>query len=390
MTRLFIVITMLYWFSMYVYMPILTPFAEGLGASWRMVGLIVGSYGFTQMLIRIPIGILSDRIGRRKVFVFTGILLAFISSIGIGMSTIPGMVLVFRALAGVAAATWVIFTVLYSSYFPPEEAAKAMGVIMFYTSLGQLFATTLGGFLAEHFGTQIPFILGGIIGLFGLLLSIQIKEPRISTEPLQEPLQLKQLLKVGFSPLLLNTSILAVLVQAINFSTIYGFNQSYAARLGATDTQLSILMFTSALATALASLTSGVIAEKFGKKRLIIFSFLLMAVSSVTVPYTSSMRILYSTQVFNGYGRGLVFPVLMGMSIESVSVDKRSTAMGFFQAIYGLGMFGGPVLVGYISDLWGLHAGYLFVGAIGLLGSIFAGKMITDKKQLIQSTSVLD
>lgn len=387
MTKLFIVITMIYWFTMYIYMPILTPLAEGLGASLRMVGLIVGSYGFTQMLIRIPIGILSDRIGRRKIFVNVGILLALISTIGIGLSTVPGMVLVFRALAGVAAATWVVFTVLYSSYFPPDEAAKVMGVIMFYTSLGQLFATTLGGFLADYFGTKIPFVVGGVVGLVGLLFSTQIKEPDTSS---QEPIQLKQLFKVGRSPLLLNISILAILVQAINFSTIYGFNQSYAAGLGAADTQLSILMFTSALATALASLRSGAFAEKVGEKRLIVFSFLLMAVSSVTVPYTSSIRVLYFTQIFNGYGRGLVFPVLMGMSIESVSVDKRSTAMGFFQAIYGLGMFGGPVLVGYISDLWGLHAGYLFVGAIGLIGAILAGRMITDKKQFIKIPSALD
>ena len=59
MAKLFVLITVIYWFSLYVYMPILTPYVEGLGASLSMVGLVVGSYGFTQMLIRIPLGIYS-------------------------------------------------------------------------------------------------------------------------------------------------------------------------------------------------------------------------------------------------------------------------------------------------------------------------------------------
>ena len=77
----------------------------------------------------------------------------------------------------------------------------------------------------------------------------------------------------------------------------------------------------------------------------------------------------------------MIFPALMGMSIASVPEEKRSTAMGFFQAIYGLGMFGGPVVIGYISHLWGLQSGYLAVGILGLVGAGLAGKFIYGKKQ---------
>ena len=46
-----------------------------------MVGLVVGSYGLIQMLLRIPLGIWSDRIGKRKVFITIGVLLALGSSL---------------------------------------------------------------------------------------------------------------------------------------------------------------------------------------------------------------------------------------------------------------------------------------------------------------------
>jgi len=59
--------------SLYAYVPILSPYAESLGASYKMVGMIIGSYGFTQMLLRIPLGIISDKMGNRKLFIISGI-----------------------------------------------------------------------------------------------------------------------------------------------------------------------------------------------------------------------------------------------------------------------------------------------------------------------------
>ncbi|HHX02122.1 MAG TPA: MFS transporter [Firmicutes bacterium] len=366
MTNLFIAVTLIYWFSLYVYMPILTPYVEGMGASLSMVGLILGSYGFTQMLIRIPLGIYADRIGKRKIFVIFGVACAAISCIGLGVASTPWLALVFRGLAGVAAAAWVIFTVMYASFYPAEQSGKAMAVIMFYTSLGQLVASTLGGFAADALGYKAPFIIGGSVGLVGLVLSTRIKEPAIS----KQPLQIKSLIKVGFDPQLLWVSTLALLVQAINFATIYGFNQSYAASIGANDQQLTLLMLVSSLAIALASRASDLVAAKIGERQAIVLSFVMMMLASASVPYTSSMFVLYLTQAVNGFGRGLIYPVLLSLSIKSISPDKRSTAMGFFQALYGIGMTAGPVFAGWISDLFGMKMGYLSVAFMGVLGCL--------------------
>ncbi len=71
-----------------------------------MIGLVVGSYGFTQMLVRIPLGIWSDRIGKRKLFIFAGIACAVLSSLGLALSSNVWAIFGFRSLAGVAAASW--------------------------------------------------------------------------------------------------------------------------------------------------------------------------------------------------------------------------------------------------------------------------------------------
>src|SRR5690554_966245 len=119
-TKIFIfyAVTTLYWFSMYTYVPILAPYVEHLGGSLSMAGLVVGAYGITQMVVRIPIGFASDRLGRRKPFVTMGIVLAALSSLGLGLARSATAALVSRGIAGVAAGAWVAFSVLFSGYFP--------------------------------------------------------------------------------------------------------------------------------------------------------------------------------------------------------------------------------------------------------------------------------
>src|SRR5690554_6180725 len=99
-TFIMCLVTCFYWFGLYAYVPILSPYAESTGASHKMVGLIVGSYGFTQMLLRIPLGIISDRMNSRKPFVVIGILLGLISALGLWVFDNPIMLLISRSIAG--------------------------------------------------------------------------------------------------------------------------------------------------------------------------------------------------------------------------------------------------------------------------------------------------
>lgn len=71
LVRLYIVIFCL-WSSLYLFVPIMTPFAELRGASLQMVGWLVGSYGLVQLILRIPLGMWSDRLRKRKPFIIYG------------------------------------------------------------------------------------------------------------------------------------------------------------------------------------------------------------------------------------------------------------------------------------------------------------------------------
>jgi MFS family permease len=371
---LFGLVITIFWFALYVYVPILPSYVAHLGGSLKVVGLVVGSYGFVQMLLRIPLGLWSDGIGKRKGFITLGILLALASSLLMGLWPSVGIMLLGRALSGAAAATWVTFTVLFSSRFSSEDAPKAMGLAVFYSNLGQILATLIGGHIAELYGWHAPFVLGAVCALAGVLLSLGIRETR---QVKRERVQLSQLLAVGRERDLLIVSGLAILVQYMTFATMYGFTPIYAEGIGADAAQLSLLTFWSTLPMAAAALASGSgLASRLGTKRIVTAGFVLGALAAAVVPFAKTLPQLYITQAIGSLGRGAVFPLVMGMSIQTVSEEKRATAMGFFQAIYSLGMFGGPIIVGIIGDISGLAGGFLSTGAVGLLGSLLAWRLL--------------
>jgi len=366
---LYYIVTILYWFSIYTYVPLLSPYVSVLHGTLFMSGIIVGSYGFTQMLLRIPLGIWSDRIGRRKPFLICGIAIGTLSSVGLALTSTVGSVLLFRALAGVAAASWVVFTVLYASYHDRASAPKAMGVISFYTSIGQMVATTAGGIIAQHFNWHAAFWLGASGGVLAFALSFFIvdRPPQANAAKVRPA----ELLKVGNDRILLGVSALAVLAQIITFSTMFGFTPVAAVHLGANKADLSLLTLLSTLPNAIASLYSGgLFSRKLGERNVILLGFVITAMFSCVIPFVHYLPLLHVTQAFNGFGQGLCMPVLMGLAIHHVAPERRATAMGFYQAIYSLGMFGGPAMFGFIGQAFNLQSSFLVVGAISLMAAI--------------------
>lgn len=367
---LFCLVTGLYWFSLYTYVSTLPTYAKDLGAPYALIGLIVGSYGFTQMLLRIPLGILSDRLNKQRIFITLGLVFCFVSAFGMWAFKSPYTLLVFRGFSGAAAASWVVFTVMFSSYFQSNEAPKAIGFISSVTSIGQMVAIFLGGIAAQLLSPRAPFMLAFLGAAAAIALSFGLKE---NTAARREPLKISSLLAVARSPGLLPLSMIAVFSQYMTFSTIYGFTPVAARQLGATDFQLGLLTTLSTMPGIFGSALSGaVFAKKPGEKRTLIYGYGISAVTCFIIPFLSSMPQLYVSQIIGGFCLGTVFPLLMGMCIKNVDDSMRATAMGFFQAIYGIGMFAGPMVVGFLSDTVGMAWGFWTTGLIGLLAAAFS------------------
>ena len=362
-------VTLLFWFSMYTYVPILAPYAQSLGASYDMTGMIIGAYGLSQLLLRIPLGILSDASGTRKFFILWGLVLAAGSSFGMWLLPAAFALLVCRTLAGVAASTWVDFTVLFVSYFPIKESPRALGYLNAANNLGQVTAMLSGAYLAQHVSMNAPFLLGAVAGVFGLAGAFLLEEKKLPPKPvntvvLREAFQNVRLLKLSF---------LGIIIQMLTFVTVFGFLPLAATAIGASTFELGLLTTATMVPSIFSAAMSGAyFSRRFGERTTLSFGLLLTSLTCLAIPWIEQLSWLYVTQMLGGFARGLVLPLLMGLSIRDFPADKRSTAMGVFQSLYGLGMFFGPLLAGFVSGVAGLATGFALTGAIGLCGASLA------------------
>jgi MFS family permease len=152
-------ITIFFWFAQYVYIPFLTPYLFTLSMTATTVGLIVGAYGVTQLILRIPLGITVDIVRNHKLFILIGTFLAGVSSLCMMISPSPAMLFAANALSGVASSTWISFTVLYHAYYERSESTKAMGIMNLCVNAGILAAFIAGGVLFERVGIRAGFLL---------------------------------------------------------------------------------------------------------------------------------------------------------------------------------------------------------------------------------------
>jgi MFS family permease len=368
---LFCLVTGLFWFSLYAYVPFLTVHAQSMGASYTMLGLIAGSYGFVQMLLRIPLGIQSDLLNKRKPFMLAGIVIAILCALGMWRFETPAGLLAFRASTGAAAATWVVFTVVFSSYFKPQDAPKAMGVLNASLNVGQMAAMFVSGLIAQKFGIRPVFLLGTAGGLAALAFAFFLTENK---EFHKEPLNLKELFLVAREPNLMLVCVLGAFSQLITFATAFSFIPVLAREIGADSFELGLLTTLYSLPAVFGSLMVGpVFVKRFGERATLMAGFLLSAGVCAFTPFIRTMPVLFGAQVVGGFCSGILFTLLMGLCIRNVPNRKRATAMGFFQAIYGIGMFAGPSIVGALGDTVGVSWGYALVGVFGLAAALLSG-----------------
>jgi len=360
---LFAIGMLCYWAAMYVYVPIFSVYAESLGASLSVVGLGVGMYGLTQLLTRVPVGIWSDAMGKRRGIVVAGMLVCGVAAAGLALAPSPVWLVVFRGVMGLAAATWVCSTVLFASYFPGTDPSVPLSIMSLLIGLGQIAGTSSGGLLAEHFGWTMPFWASMVLSLLAALF---LRVPPDDTTAKPVTVSRAALLRIARAPLLRLACGIGVILYFATFSTVYGFTTVWAERLGATRAQLGYLTTAALLAYSVLTILTPRVIARLGERRTLLLGLLALTLAIFPTPLVRTLGGLFALQALGGVGRGVLYPLLMSLSIKAVAAPDRASAMGIFQASYAFGMFIGPWISGGLADRLGLASVFVVSGSLCL------------------------
>lgn len=367
---LFLTVIFCFWFSIYVYIPIFGVYLEYLRFDYSLVGIILGSYGITQILIRFPLGILSDFLGKmRKGMLIAGFFMAFASGVMFLMFTSFIPVFIARLLSGITASMWVMATTLYAQYFEESQSAKAMGTLQFMTVVTQFLSMAVSGKIVERFGWEMPFLIGTITALIGFVLSFWIKEIKETEAKEGAARYVDQLTYVFRIKALWVISILSLAAHSILFMTMFGFTPIYVAQKGFSESTFFWIVASFFIPHAAASLLLAYLPVR--KPKLLLFlSFLLTGVFHLLLPLSDSLWWICFLHVLIGFWLGLIFPQLLAMVIPVCEESYRTTAMGFYQSVYAIGIFIGPMLAGFLADHVGFYEVFIATGIIAFASAL--------------------
>lgn len=155
--------------GMFLILPVFALYATTLqGAdNHTLIGIALGSYGLVQAILQLPLGMLSDKVGRKKV-IYAGLLLFAIGSF-VAASASDIYWLTFGRIIQGAGAISAVITALLADLTREEVRTRAMAIIGM--SIGTTFAVSLvlGPLLAKYIGVNGIFALTGVLSLMALV-----------------------------------------------------------------------------------------------------------------------------------------------------------------------------------------------------------------------------
>lgn len=372
-------IVILFWFAQYVYIPYQTPYLLSIQVSETFLGSILGAYGITQMLMRIPVGVMADSVGRHKGFILSGTLAAGIASLIRFLVPNGYGFLAANLLSGMASSMWISFMVMYTGFFPEEEQQKATARVILCNNLGILLGFLLSSLLYKQLGMGFLCILSITAGATATLLAFFLREEKVKSTFSSASFQS---LKVCLNKRLILFSLLALIQQGVQMSTAMSFTAQILKNRGASAFVIglsSIIYMLSAVLTS--AFSSSRRAVKLGAGVLVPLVFSALGLYCVLIPLTPYIPLLLALQLLPGMATGILFSNLTSEAMKGIPAKIKSTAMGFYQAVYALGMTLFPMLTGRLIAGYSYLSAYILLALAAAAGTVISLIYYSFKRQ---------
>ncbi|HNP35144.1 MAG TPA: MFS transporter [Woeseiaceae bacterium] len=339
-------VAMLRMVGLFALLPVLSLYAATLeGATPLLVGLAVGAYGLTQAGLQIPLGALSDRIGRVPVII-TGLVIFAIGSAIAGFSdTISGVIL-GRLLQG-AGAISATLTALVADATRVEVRTRSMAIIGVGIGSSFILAMIFGPWFAAHFGVPALFGFGVFVALMaaGLLLLL----PRGIAPPARSG---RRDFRAALKPELLRLDFYVFLLHAIMTATFVALPFLLKNRLEMPVTTHWEMYVGAIVVSLLGTIPLILRDEHRGKGQTIGIAIVLVMIGELILSFAgfSAWTVFAALALFFA-GFNFLEAGLPARLSTLADEDSRGASLGVFSSSQFLGAFAGGLIGGrFLSD----------------------------------------
>jgi predicted MFS family arabinose efflux permease len=353
--------------GLFLIMPVMSLFAEQMeGSTPWLIGLAIGIYGMSQALLQIPFGLVSDRIGRKKIIVF-GLLLFCLGSVIAALSTTIYGIILGRAVQGSGAIAAPVMALLADL---TQEVHRTKAMALIGASIGISFGVAIaaGPVIAGFIGIHGIFWLIAVLSLLAILVIIFLvpqpqqskkhRDAELDSGSFFQVLKKIELLQLNYGIFILHAILMASFV-------VVPLLMRDAGLLPAEHWKVYLPVFIASFAVIIPFV---ILAEKKRKMKPVFLAAILILVLAELglMQFNTSLFgiIGFLCLFFSGFN--LLEATLPSLISKTAPGDLRGTAMGIYSTCQFLGAGIGGSVGGWCYGEYGAKGVFLFCALAAL------------------------
>jgi len=356
--------------------PLIPLFLVSIGASAWVIGFVEGAAETTASLLKVFSGLWSDRVKRRKPFIFAGYSISTITKPLFAFAYVWPFVLIIRIVErigkGIRNAPR---DAIIAESTDSSTVGKSYGFHRAMDGIGSITGALIAFLLLPTIGFKNIFLIAFIPGLIAVILILLIKEKKVKKGSIK-----KRSFKISIKKLPLNLKLFILVSSVFAFGHFgYAFILLKAKNIGLGNDLVIFFYVLFYFVYTLLVIPAGILSDKVGRKPIILISYLLFAVTSLGLLFAQNLLMILIMFIVYGIFYAMIDGVQRAFVADLAPKDLKATALGTYHTSIGLVALPGGLIAGLIWDMVSPEA--MFILAFGLtMISIFLFRFVKNNK----------
>jgi len=347
-------------------LPFLPFYAQELGATPLVVGLIMTSFSFFQLISAPIMGSLSDSYGRKPLLIISQ-LSTTVGFLVLGFANSLWLLFLSRIVDGLFGSNFVIAQSYLSDISSKKDRSKIFGLSGAAFGFGFLVGPAIGGFLSK-FGYGVPaFVAAGVSFLSIIITFFFLNETVTRKKGYKFSLKIFHL--NDFKKYFKNKELSIKLWQLFAFVLTHAIFASGAAmyaqrQLGFNSTNMGFLLtYIGLISIVIRGLLLSRLIDYFGEHKLQYIGVISILIGMIGISVLTEPWMFFVTMTFFASGIGIVRPVMIGNISRKVSSKEQGSILGITSSLGSLSQIIGPLIGGFVIE-------YFFPGSLGVAAAV--------------------
>ncbi len=343
----------LMYLSQWMVNSLVAKYADHLGATAAMVGIVSSIFALTALIFKIVSGPALDTYNRRVILVIAMCIMG-ISYFGYSASSNMPMLVSFRLFQGCGQAfTATCCLALASDTLPLDKFGTGIGIFSLAQAVMQAIGPTVGLALMNCLGYHLTFIIAGFIMVVAAVLAAGVNVPYEKTKSF----------KISLDSIFAKEALLPVVLiffLSTAFSVINSFLILFAGKQGITG-NIGLYFTVYACTLLFTRPLIGRLSDRFGMVRVAIPAMFCFALSFLVISISTSLEMILLAGFIAGFGYGACQPAIQTLCMKCVPKKRRGAASSSSYIGNDLGQLLGPNVAGSMILAFGYHAMWRFM-----------------------------